>query len=63
VDGLWQADWKITRGRGETILAIQSFIRLSRGEMDAIAVEGERLLDFAAPGRAGCDVRFVSVTE
>jgi hypothetical protein len=64
VDGLWQADWKITRkGREETILTVQPFIRLSPAEQAAVAAEGERLLEFAAPGGTGRDIRFVGVAE
>jgi Winged helix DNA-binding domain len=68
IDGFWQADWKITRssaakGRGETILTIQPFIRLSPAGQAAIAAEGERLLEFAAPEGTGRDVRFARVAE
>jgi len=68
VDGFWQADWKITKsgaakGRGETILAIQPFIRLGPAGRAAVAAEGERLLEFAAPGGTGRDVRFAGVAE
>jgi Winged helix DNA-binding domain len=63
VDGLWRADWKITRG----VLHIQPFIRLSAADRDAIAAEGQRLLDFAAPAGtreiANRDVRFAQVCE
>ena len=84
VDGLWQADWKIIKGpagrssaarsRDQTVLEIRPFIRLSAAEMDAIAAEGELLLDFAGPAgtghttgpttgpTAGHDVRFAPVS-
>ena len=58
VDGLWQADWKITKGT----LEIQPHRRLSGAEMDAIAAEGARLLDFARPAGTGQDVRFAPVS-
>ena len=58
VDGLWQADWKITKGT----LEIQPHRQLSRAEMDAIAAEGARLLDFAGPTGTGLDVRFAPVS-
>jgi Winged helix DNA-binding domain len=63
IDGLWQADWKITG----SVLQIEPFISLTVADRDAIAAEGARLLDFAAPagtapaGTAagtGRDVRF-----
>ena len=57
VDGMWQADWKISQG----VLEIQPFISLSPADRDAIVAEGERLLGFAAPAIAVRDVRFVPV--
>ena len=44
--------------KGSAILEIQPFIRLSAAEIDAIAAEGELLLDFAAPAGAKPDVPF-----
>jgi hypothetical protein len=66
VDGLWQADWKITKAvlaeTGEqSVLEVQPFIRLSPADRDAVAAEGERLLGFAAPAIAVRDVRFAPV--
>jgi len=57
VDGLWQADWKISQG----VLEIEPFITLGPADRDAVAAEGERLLGFAAPAIAVRDVRFVPV--
>jgi hypothetical protein len=70
VDGLWQADWKIIKGEHQAVLEIRPFIRLSAAEMDAIAAEGELLLDFAGPAgtrpatgsSTGHDVRFAPVS-
>ena len=70
VDGLWQADWKIIKGEHQAVLEIRPFIRLSATEMDAIAAEGELLLDFAGPAgtrpatgsSTGHDVRFAPVS-
>ena len=56
VDGFWQADWKITRGRDRSVLDIWPFTQLG-GSHDAIAAEGLRLFEFAAPA-ATYDVRF-----
>jgi hypothetical protein len=55
VDGFWQADWKIARERDRAVLQIRPFTRLD-GSHDAIAAEGRRLLEFAAPA-ASHDVR------
>jgi hypothetical protein len=57
VDGLWQADWKISQG----VLEIEPFTPLRQADTDAVAAEGERLLGFAAPAIAVRDVRFVPV--
>ena len=57
IDGLWQADWKISQG----VLEIEPFISLGPADRDAVASEGERLLGFAAPAIAVRDVRFVPV--
>jgi hypothetical protein len=62
VDGLWQADWKIATTKDQTILQIQPFIALTAAERDAIAAEGELLLDFAAPAAPSRDVRFARVS-
>jgi len=56
VDGFWWADWRITRGRDRAVLDVQPFTQVG-GSLDAIAAEGHRLLEFAAPA-AEHDVRF-----
>jgi hypothetical protein len=61
VDGFWQADWKISKDQG--VLEIRPFIPLSAAGRDAIAAEGERLLDFAGPAGTARDVRFVQDGE
>ena len=57
VDGLWQADWKIS----QSVLEIEPFTPLGPEDRDAVAAEGERLLGFAAPATAVRDVRFAPV--
>jgi hypothetical protein len=70
VDGFWQADWTITRGRDKATLEIRPFglsnprglfgpLDLARRE--AIAAEGSRLLEFAAPASAH-DIRITPVS-
>jgi hypothetical protein len=58
VDGLWQADWKISQDKQGAVLRIQPFTGLSRADTDAVAAEGERLLVFAAPAGTDRDIRF-----
>jgi hypothetical protein len=64
VDGFWRADWKITNGiEGPdlAVLHILPFRPLGPAEADAIAAEGRRLLEFAAPAAAH-DVRFTQAS-
>jgi Winged helix DNA-binding domain len=58
VDGLWQADWKISQDQQGAVLGIQPCTRLSPAETDAVAAEGERLLEFVTPAGAVRDIRF-----
>jgi hypothetical protein len=57
VDGFWQADWTITRGKDRAELEIRPFIELRSPARDAISAEGSALLEFAASAAAH-DVRF-----
>ena len=57
VDGLWQADWKITANPDRTVLDITPFTPLAARDEEAIAAEGARLIEFVAPG-ASPDIRF-----
>ncbi len=50
VDGFVAGMWRIARARGAATLAVELFGPVSAAERDAVAVEGERLLRFAAPG-------------
>ena len=69
VDGLWQADWKIVKAKDQAVLQIEPFVPLRAADRDAIAAEGELLLDFAGPAITvpitgpitGRDIRFTPV--
>jgi len=61
VEGFWVADWTITRSRDRAVLEIRSFGPLGVAGQDAIAAEGSRLLEFAAPAAAH-DVRFCTAS-
>ena len=61
VDGRWHADWAITRGRDRAVLEVRLFGPLGLAGQDAVAAEGRRLLEFAAPA-AAYDVRFCAAS-
>jgi hypothetical protein len=61
IEGFWAADWTITRGRDRAVLEIRPFGALAVSGQDAIAAEGSRLLEFAAPAAAH-DVRFCAAS-
>jgi hypothetical protein len=61
VDGYWEADWTIIRGRDRAVLEIRPFAEPGPVQRDAIAAEGGRLLEFAAPAAAH-DVRFCAAS-
>jgi hypothetical protein len=54
VDGFVRGMWRTEVTRGKATLSIEPFEPLSKGDRDALAEEGERLLRFVAgPGGAG----------
>ena len=61
VDGFWEADWKIVRDQDRAVLEIRLFADPGPVQRDAIAAEGSRLLEFAAPAAAR-DVRFCAAS-
>ena len=61
IDGFWAADWTITRSRDRAVLEIRLFSPLGVSRPDAIAAEGGRLLEFAAPAAAH-DIRITPVS-
>ena len=61
VNGQWYADWTITRGRDRAVLEISPFGPLGVVGQDAVAAEGSRLLEFAAPAAAH-DIRFCAAS-
>jgi hypothetical protein len=59
VDGILRATWRIEReGKRRATLTIRPFPKLSRGEYDDVAVEAQRMIDFAAQDAEVRDVRF-----
>ena len=61
IDGVWTADWTITRGRDRAVLEVRPFGPLGVARQDAVGAEGRRLLEFAAPASAH-DVRMRTVS-
>ncbi|MBF9135444.1 AlkZ family DNA glycosylase [Plantactinospora sp. S1510] len=59
LDGYTAGTWKTTVARGTATLTIEPFARLSKGDAEALAVEGESLLRFLTGGKPALDVRFV----
>jgi len=59
VHGFWQANWKITKAPDRAALHIVPFRPFGPAEADAVAAEGSRLLEFAAPAAAH-DVRVLA---
>ena len=61
VDGLAAGHWKVTRPRkAQPTLLIETFAPIARKDRDAVAAEGERLLEWLSPGRDG-DIEFAVV--
>ena len=61
IDGFVRGMWRVTTARGVAALAIELF-READGDRDAVAAEGERLLEFAAPGTPDAELRFGPIT-
>lgn len=57
MDGFWAGEWTIIRGPDRAALEVRPFGPLGVTGQDAVAAEGSRLLEFAAPAAAP-DVRF-----
>ena len=49
VDGFIEATWKIVRDDWTATLRVEPVAPLKRGDMDAVAEEGKRLLTFTDP--------------
>jgi hypothetical protein len=61
IDGFVRGMWRVTTARGVATLAIELF-READGDRDAVAAEGERLLEFAAPRSPDAELRFGPIT-
>jgi hypothetical protein len=59
IDGFVRGTWKVTRDHGTATLSIEPFEPLSKQDREALAEEGERLLNFMTGGTGTFEVRFV----
>ena len=57
IDGFVRGMWRVTAAPGDAILAIELFGEAD-GDRDAVVAEGERLLEFVAPGSPDAEIRF-----
>ncbi|HEU0077066.1 MAG TPA: winged helix DNA-binding domain-containing protein [Longimicrobiaceae bacterium] len=60
VDGFAAGTWKMERSRGAATLRVEPFAPLAADDEAALAAEGERLLDFAAPDAPAREIRFAA---
>ncbi|KRE93229.1 hypothetical protein ASG89_06920 [Paenibacillus sp. Soil766] len=60
VDGFVSGIWHIKRGSGTATLTIESFRRLSSEEQGELAIEGAKLLKFAAVDEHTHDIQFLA---
>jgi Winged helix DNA-binding domain len=62
IDGFVRGVWRITIARRAAALAVDMFGPVGGRDRDAVAAEGERLLEFAAPGSPDAELRFGPIT-
>jgi Winged helix DNA-binding domain len=62
IDGFVRGMWRITIARRAAVLAVDMFGPVGGRDRDAVAAEGERLLEFAAPGSPDAELRFGPIT-
>jgi hypothetical protein len=62
IDGFVRGMWRITIARRAAVLTVEMFGPVGGPDRDAVAAEGERLLEFAAPGSPDAELRFGPIT-
>ena len=58
IDGFVRGMWRLTTGRGLAVLTVEMFGPAGGRDRDAVTAEGERVLEFAAPGSPDAEIRF-----
>jgi hypothetical protein len=62
VAGFAAGTWRISQAAGATALTVELFGQVADADRDAIRLEGERMLAFAAPTDGPRDIRFAHLT-
>jgi hypothetical protein len=62
IDGFVRGMWRVTIARRAAVLTVEMFGPVGGRDRDAVAAEGERLLEFAAPGTPDAELRFGPIT-
>jgi hypothetical protein len=62
IDGFVRGMWRVTTTRRTPVLTIELFGEAGGRDRDAVTAEGERLLEFAAPGSPDAKLRFGPIT-
>jgi hypothetical protein len=62
IDGFVRGMWRVTTARGAAVLAVELFGPVDGRDRDAVTAEGQRLLEFAAPGTPDGEIRFGPIT-
>jgi hypothetical protein len=62
IDGFVRGMWRVTTARRAAVLTVEMFGPAGGRDRDAVTAEGERLLEFAAPGSPDRELRFGPIT-
>jgi hypothetical protein len=62
IDGFVRGMWRVTIARRAAVLTVEMFGPVGGRDRDAVTAEGERLLEFAAPGTPDAELRFGPIT-
>jgi Winged helix DNA-binding domain len=58
IDGFARGIWRLDTARGAAVLTVELFGPAGGRDRDAVRAEGQRLLEFAAPGSPDGEIRF-----